>query len=120
MSLGALPEDPAPAFFEQRVDGRHEHERDERRRQQAADDDARERRLELAAVAESHGWSLDGIDVVEISSGFITVPADDLIRLVERVRKLGMKAKAEVGIQFGAGGASAAAELSELHTRNFM
>jgi phosphosulfolactate synthase (CoM biosynthesis protein A) len=50
-------------------------------------------------------------DIVEISSGFITVPMDDLLRLVEQVRKAGMKAKPEVGIQFGAGGASAAAEL---------
>jgi phosphosulfolactate synthase (CoM biosynthesis protein A) len=52
-----------------------------------------------------------GFDLVEISSGFITVPADDLLRLVEQVRKAGMKAKPEVGIQFGAGGATAAAEL---------
>jgi phosphosulfolactate synthase (CoM biosynthesis protein A) len=50
-------------------------------------------------------------DVVEVSSGFITVPADDLLRLVEEVRKLGLKAKVEVGIQFGAGGASAVEEL---------
>jgi phosphosulfolactate synthase (CoM biosynthesis protein A) len=47
-----------------------------------------------------------GFDVVEISSGFITLPADDLIRLTEAVRKTGLKAKPEVGIQFGAGGAS--------------
>jgi phosphosulfolactate synthase (CoM biosynthesis protein A) len=50
-------------------------------------------------------------DIVEISSGFITVPTDDLLRLVEEVRKLGMRAKAEVGIQFGAGGASPVEEL---------
>jgi phosphosulfolactate synthase (CoM biosynthesis protein A) len=52
-----------------------------------------------------------GFDIVEISSGFITVPTDDLLRLVEGVRKLGMRAKAEVGIQFGAGGASPVEEL---------
>src|SRR5262249_32377974 len=51
-----------------------------------------------------------GFDVVEISSGFIIVPTDDLLRLVEDVQRLGLKAKPEVGIQFGAGGASAAAE----------
>jgi phosphosulfolactate synthase (CoM biosynthesis protein A) len=52
-----------------------------------------------------------GFDIVEVSSGFITVPIDDLVRLVEKVQKLGLMAKPEVGIQFGAGGASAAAEL---------
>jgi phosphosulfolactate synthase (CoM biosynthesis protein A) len=52
-----------------------------------------------------------GFDVVEVSSGFITVPPDDLLRLVDAVKTAGMKAKAEVGIQFGAGGASAVAEL---------
>src|SRR5262249_14023350 len=48
---------------------------------------------------------------IEVSSGFVTVPADDLVRLVERVQRAGLKAKPEVGIQFGAGGASAAEEL---------
>jgi phosphosulfolactate synthase (CoM biosynthesis protein A) len=52
-----------------------------------------------------------GFDVVEISSGFITIPTDDWLRLVREVQELGMKAKPEVGIQFGAGGATAAAEL---------
>jgi phosphosulfolactate synthase (CoM biosynthesis protein A) len=50
-------------------------------------------------------------DIVEISSGFISVPADDLVRLTEKVRKAGLKVKTEVGIQFGAGGASAVEEL---------
>ena len=58
-----------------------------------------------------------GFDVVEVSSGFISVPADDFVRLVERVQAAGMKAKAEVGIQFGAGGASAAGELEAEGTR---
>jgi phosphosulfolactate synthase (CoM biosynthesis protein A) len=52
-----------------------------------------------------------GFDIVEISSGFITLPMDDWLRLVERVQKAGMKAKPEVGIQFGAGGATRAEEL---------
>ncbi|MCL5099034.1 MAG: phosphosulfolactate synthase, partial [Candidatus Omnitrophica bacterium] len=47
-----------------------------------------------------------GFDIVEISSGFITVPHDDLVRLTEQVQKAGLKAKPEVSIQFGAGGAS--------------
>jgi phosphosulfolactate synthase (CoM biosynthesis protein A) len=59
-----------------------------------------------------------GFDIVEISSGFIAVPADDLLRLVEQVRKLGMRAKPEVGIQFGAGGATATAELQAEGTRD--
>lgn len=50
-------------------------------------------------------------DIVEISSGFISVPADDLVRLTEKVQKAGLKVKAEVGIQFGAGGASTVEEL---------
>jgi phosphosulfolactate synthase (CoM biosynthesis protein A) len=53
-----------------------------------------------------------GFDIVEVSSGFITVPPDDLVRLVEDVIKAGLKAKPEVGIQFGAGGASPPAELA--------
>jgi phosphosulfolactate synthase (CoM biosynthesis protein A) len=52
-----------------------------------------------------------GFDIVEVSRGFVTIPADDLLRLVAAVQKLGMKAKPEVGIQFGAGGASGAAQL---------
>ncbi len=59
-----------------------------------------------------------GFDIVEVSSGFITLPLDDWLRIVERVRKEGMKAKPEVGIQFGAGGASAAGELAAEGTRD--
>jgi phosphosulfolactate synthase (CoM biosynthesis protein A) len=59
-----------------------------------------------------------GFDMVEISSGFITMPTDDFLRLVEEVHKAGVKAKPEVGIQFGAGGASAAAELQAEGTRD--
>ena len=59
-----------------------------------------------------------GFDIIEVSSGFITVPMDDLLRVVEQVQKAGMKAKPEVGIQFGAGGASASAELEAEGTRN--
>jgi phosphosulfolactate synthase (CoM biosynthesis protein A) len=52
-----------------------------------------------------------GFDIVEISAGFVSIPTDDWLRLIELVRKSGLKAKPEVGIQFGAGGATAAAEL---------
>ena len=59
-----------------------------------------------------------GFDIVEISSGFISVPPDDLLRLVQEVQKEGLKAKPEVGVQFGAGGAGAAAELEAEGTRD--
>jgi phosphosulfolactate synthase (CoM biosynthesis protein A) len=52
-----------------------------------------------------------GFDIVEVSSGFVTLPADDLVRLADTVRRAGLRAKPEVGIQFGAGGATATAEL---------
>jgi len=59
-----------------------------------------------------------GFDIIEVSSGFITIPTDDWLRLVEQVQKAGLKAKPEVGIQFGAGGATAAAELEAEGTRS--
>ena len=59
-----------------------------------------------------------GFDIIEISSGFITLPVDDWLRLVERVQKAGMKAKPEVGIQFGAGGATPAEELEAEGTKD--
>jgi phosphosulfolactate synthase (CoM biosynthesis protein A) len=59
-----------------------------------------------------------GFDIVEVSSGFITLPTDDWLRLIEKVQSLGLKAKPEIGIQFGAGGASAVAELEAEGTRD--
>jgi len=59
-----------------------------------------------------------GFDIIEISSGFITLPIDDWLSLVEEVQKAGLKAKPEVGIQFGAGGATAAEELEAEGTRD--
>src|SRR5207248_9827141 len=58
-----------------------------------------------------------GFDIIEISAGFISIPTDDWLRLIELVRKSGLKAKPEVGIQFGAGRATAAAELKAEGTR---
>ncbi len=52
-----------------------------------------------------------GFDIIEISSGFVTITTDDWLQIVERVQKSGLKAKPEVGIQFGAGGATRAEEL---------
>jgi phosphosulfolactate synthase (CoM biosynthesis protein A) len=59
-----------------------------------------------------------GFDIVEISSGFVTLPVDDLVRLTTAVGKAGLKAKPEVGIQFGAGGASSIEALEAEGTRD--
>src|SRR5438046_7840737 len=59
-----------------------------------------------------------GFDIIEISAGFVSIPTDDWLRLIDLVRKSGMKAKPEVGIQFGAGGATSAAELEAEGTRD--
>jgi phosphosulfolactate synthase (CoM biosynthesis protein A) len=59
-----------------------------------------------------------GFDIVEISSGFVTLPVDDLVRLTTAVRTAGLKAKPEVGIQFGAGGASTVEALEAEGTRD--
>jgi phosphosulfolactate synthase (CoM biosynthesis protein A) len=59
-----------------------------------------------------------GFDIVEISSGFVTLPVDDLIRLTKAVHAAGLKPKPEVGIQFGAGGASTIEALEAEGTRD--
>ncbi|KAL7620500.1 hypothetical protein AAE478_009495 [Parahypoxylon ruwenzoriense] len=57
-----------------------------------------------------------GFDVVELSAGFVSLPADDWVRLAERVRDAGLTPKPELGIQFGAGGDTPAAELRSIGT----
>src|SRR5437667_9740018 len=59
-----------------------------------------------------------GFDIIEISAGFVSIPTGDWLRLIELVRKSGLKPKPEVGIQFGAGGATAVAELESEGTRD--
>jgi phosphosulfolactate synthase (CoM biosynthesis protein A) len=59
-----------------------------------------------------------GFDLVEISSGFVTLPVDDLVRLTKAVRDAGLKPKPEVGIQFGAGGTSSVEALEAEGTRD--
>jgi phosphosulfolactate synthase (CoM biosynthesis protein A) len=59
-----------------------------------------------------------GFDILEISSGFITIPGDDMLRLIEVVERAGLKPKPEIGVQFGAGGASTAEELETEGTRD--
>lgn len=53
-----------------------------------------------------------GFDIVEVSTGFITIPTDDWLRVIEKVQRAGLKAKPEIGIQFGAGGDTPGGELS--------
>lgn len=77
----------------------------------------------LTLGPEAVSWYIEeckelGFDIIEVSSGFITIPTDDWLRLVEKVQKAGLKAKPEVGIQFGAGGATAEDELAAEGTRD--
>jgi len=53
-----------------------------------------------------------GFDIVEISSEFLAIDADDLVALTELVQEHGLKAKPEINVQFGAGGASSVEELA--------
>lgn len=55
--------------------------------------------------------ALVGFDIIELSTGFITMPIDDILRLVDRVQQAGLLAKPEIGVQFGAGGTTTADEL---------
>ncbi|KAL1881753.1 hypothetical protein Plec18167_003352 [Paecilomyces lecythidis] len=57
-----------------------------------------------------------GFDVIELSSGFLSFPADDWLRLVDKVHSYGLKAKPELGIQFGAGGDTPAGDLEAIGT----
>src|SRR5438874_13426956 len=46
-----------------------------------------------------------GFDINEISSGFVTLPADDWLRLAARVQQARIQARREGGVPFGGGGA---------------
>jgi phosphosulfolactate synthase (CoM biosynthesis protein A) len=59
-----------------------------------------------------------GFDIIEVSCGFITIPVEDWLRLVDKVAKAGLKPKPEIGIQFGAGGATPVGELEAEATRD--
>lgn len=59
-----------------------------------------------------------GFDMIELSTGFIQLPTPDLLFLIEKVHKAGLKAKPEIGIQFGAGGDTSQAELEAEGTRD--
>lgn len=57
-------------------------------------------------------------NTIEISAGFVSLPIDDWLRLVRQVHQAGMRAKPELGIQFGAGRDTPAAELAWEQTRD--
>jgi phosphosulfolactate synthase (CoM biosynthesis protein A) len=59
-----------------------------------------------------------GFDVIELSTGFISLPTEALAGLVNKVKNAGLKAKPELGIQFGAGGSTAAEELEAEGTKD--
>ncbi len=59
-----------------------------------------------------------GFDVIEISTGFVSLPVEAVLGLVKKVKKAGLKAKPELGIQFGAGGSTSAAELAAEGTQD--
>lgn len=59
-----------------------------------------------------------GFDIIEVSTGLITISTDDWLRVIEKVEGAGLKAKPEVGIQFGAGGATSVGELEAEGTRD--
>lgn len=52
-----------------------------------------------------------GFDTIEVSTGFVSVPPEDLLTLARRALDLGFRVKPEVGVQFGAGGGSSAEQL---------
>ncbi|EFE34738.1 uncharacterized protein ARB_06501 [Trichophyton benhamiae CBS 112371] len=56
------------------------------------------------STSTQHKLSLCRFDVVELSAGFLSIPEDDWLRLIEKVQSYGLKPKPELGIQFGAGG----------------
>ncbi|KAJ4135119.1 hypothetical protein NW768_004736 [Fusarium equiseti] len=81
--------------------------------------------MEHILLQSDPGWAVDqylkkckqlGFDVIEISSGFLSIPQDDWLRIVDKVHAEGLIAKPECGIQFGAGGDTEASELSSMGT----
>ncbi|KAF8515040.1 phosphosulfolactate synthase [Hysterangium stoloniferum] len=57
-----------------------------------------------------------GFDVIELSTGFLSLPVQDWAELVQCVQNLGMKAKPELGIQWGAGGDASITDLERAGT----
>jgi phosphosulfolactate synthase (CoM biosynthesis protein A) len=53
-----------------------------------------------------------GFDVLQISTGFVSVPLDDLLAITERATLAGLEVKPEIDVQFGAGAGSTVEELA--------
>lgn len=62
--------------------------------------------------------TMNCFDVLEISSGFLSLPADDWTELVKLVNSYGLKSKPEVGIPWDAGGDASIEELENAGTRD--
>lgn len=67
----------------------------------------------LLHIANHHVHSFD---VIELSSGFLSFPEDDWLRLVDKVQSYKLEPKPELGIQFGAGGDTPASDLEAIGT----
>ena len=61
---------------------------------------------------------IPSFDVLELSSGFLSIPTEDWASLVEFTAAHGLKPKPEVGIQWGAGGDASVEELESAGTRD--
>ncbi|KAJ5015007.1 hypothetical protein K4K57_000775 [Colletotrichum sp. SAR 10_99] len=59
-----------------------------------------------------------GFDVIELSTGFLSLPPSDWLRLVERVQSFNLTPKPEIGIQFGAGGDTSSAGLESMGSQS--
>lgn len=59
---------------------------------------------------------MHSFDVIELSFGFLSIPEEDWLRLVDKVHSYKLEAKPELGIQFGAGGDTDVAGLEAIGT----
>jgi phosphosulfolactate synthase (CoM biosynthesis protein A) len=67
----------------------------------------------ICSITNHHNHSFD---VIELSSGFLSIPEDDWLRLVNKVQSYKLEPKPELGIQFGAGGDTPASGLEAIGT----
>lgn len=54
-----------------------------------------------------------GFDIVEISTGFLSIPFTDVLRLIGVTKEAGLTPKPEIAVQFGAGGTSSEQSLEQ-------
>ncbi|KIL58019.1 hypothetical protein M378DRAFT_112436 [Amanita muscaria Koide BX008] len=65
-----------------------------------------------------HACKDSGFDVLEISAGFLSIPTEDWVSLIELAASYGLNPKPEVGIQWGAGGDASIEELEAAGSRD--